>query len=588
MKVSFSHLGLWFACFTHLSDISSFGVLGAPVNEPTVAATVKAPNAWKPKVTNVSVFKNGLGFFTREGDARLDDGWVHTAELPPAAFGTLAIYPRDPNQMVDLVGVGLGEITAVNSAEAATYRRNNPTSSDALPQALVDAQESLSPLVGSLLEIAFLKGLRSQTLSGKLLSVNDGFAVIQPTTNLSAVSAESDQGSQSAHFGATEGFDSQPLAISLESVFSFRRLKSPTRIRVIDSSGQGVTESKLHMVYLRKGILWLPEYTLKILDDQTAELTLRGTLINEAEDIIDADVNFVVGVPHFVHSDLMAPLAIGHALRAIGTAIPPNSVPSQVMSQVMNRAMLLNNSNGFRNSMSSPDQTSSATQGLPAMESGDSPFADLLASLPQQGSAGSGDYSVYTKKNVTVRKGERASVTLMTTKIRYSHRYEWIDQSEVRHLLSLENSTALPWTTGPCLTLSEGKPLSEDILKYTPARGRGELTVTTAVNTFQSVKESEIDRQLNAHSPSSGQNFDLVKLQGTIKLLSHEKQPISIRVRRAISGKPLQASHNGVSNLDSEYLRLVDRRGTVEWNLTLKPNEEVVLDYVYERYVSSN
>jgi len=39
------------------------------------------------------------------------------------------------------------------------------------------------------------------------------------------------------------------------------------------------------MAYLRKGITWIPEYTLKVIDDETAELTLRGTLVNEAEGV---------------------------------------------------------------------------------------------------------------------------------------------------------------------------------------------------------------------------------------------------------------------------------------------------------------
>ena len=57
------------------------------------------------------------------------------------------------------------------------------------------------------------------------------------------------------------------------------------------TSGQrrrGATPQKatLGMAYLRKGITWIPDYTLKVLDDDNAELTLRGTLVNEAEDLI--------------------------------------------------------------------------------------------------------------------------------------------------------------------------------------------------------------------------------------------------------------------------------------------------------------
>ena len=49
-----------------------------------------------------------------------------------------------------------------------------------------------------------------------------------------------------------------------------------------------------------------------------AELTLRGTIINEAEDLIHSDVHLVVGVPHFVHTEYLAPMAVGQVIRTIG------------------------------------------------------------------------------------------------------------------------------------------------------------------------------------------------------------------------------------------------------------------------------
>ena len=41
----------------------------------------------------------------------------------------------------------------------------------------------------------------------------------------------------------------------------------------------------------------VPGYELKVLDETTAELTLRGTVVNHAEDLVHCDVNLVVGVP---------------------------------------------------------------------------------------------------------------------------------------------------------------------------------------------------------------------------------------------------------------------------------------------------
>ncbi len=41
----------------------------------TKAAENENPHVWKPKTVSVAVFKNGMGFFMREGDVALRDGW---------------------------------------------------------------------------------------------------------------------------------------------------------------------------------------------------------------------------------------------------------------------------------------------------------------------------------------------------------------------------------------------------------------------------------------------------------------------------------------------------------------------------------
>src|SRR4051794_9303844 len=68
------------------------------------------PHLWKPRTTSVSVFKNGLGFFMREGEVDLRDGWAVAEEAPPAAFGTLAIYSHSAEELVDMIGSGPGEV----------------------------------------------------------------------------------------------------------------------------------------------------------------------------------------------------------------------------------------------------------------------------------------------------------------------------------------------------------------------------------------------------------------------------------------------------------------------------------------------
>src|SRR5262249_7096240 len=68
------------------------------------------PRVWQPRTKSVAVFKNGMGFFLREGEAALHDGWFVAKEIPPAAFGTLMIFSSNKDEMVDIVGSGPGEV----------------------------------------------------------------------------------------------------------------------------------------------------------------------------------------------------------------------------------------------------------------------------------------------------------------------------------------------------------------------------------------------------------------------------------------------------------------------------------------------
>ena len=195
--------------------------------------------------------------------------------------------------------------------------------------------------------------------------------------------------------------DDGDYAVQLAAIQRIRQLDAPLRLHVQESEADAIERPTLGMAYLRKGITWIPEYTLRLLDDETAELTLRGTLINEAEDIVRSDVNFVVGVPHFEHSDSMAPVAIGQLLRHVG---------SQIHGQVMNRAAIVGND---------------AFHTLESLGQDGAAFCTAFEGLFQDEVAGASDYAVYTKSDLTVRTGEKAIVTLFVTRIRYDHLYRW-------------------------------------------------------------------------------------------------------------------------------------------------------------------
>jgi hypothetical protein len=152
----------------------------------------------------------------------------------------------------------------------------------------------------------------------------------------------------------------------------------------------------------------------------------------------------------------------------------------------------------------------------------------------------------------------------------------------------LKNGTDSSWTTGPCLAISDGHPLSEDLLNYVPKGGVGEFPVTTAIDLAQSQKETESNRQLKAHQPSSNYFLDLVSLDGLLTLQNYGKRPADVVVEMPVTGKPTAASDDGRIQLSTTNLKLTERTGSIQWRVSVTPGEPKKLTYTYERYVPSN
>ena len=496
------------------------------------------PHVWQPRTHSVAVFKNGLGFFMRQGDVQLRDGWCVAKQIPPAAFGTLAIYSHDEKRTVDIVGSGPGEIVEFDGRDAADD---------------VDTKrQRLRASLNLKVHLHYKHKGQDRNAAGKLVSVGPKFVVL-------------DSGGNS-------------FAVPVEGIRKMQILELPLRIHTVCEDETTGKQVRLGMAYLRKGITWIPEYTLKVIDEETAELTLRGTVVNEAEDLIHTDVHLVVGVPHFVHTDYMAPIAVGQVIRAIGMAMAPHAAMSQ---QMMNRvAVVANNREGMGGM---PPRVVNRQVPQP-----NDTLKKAVGNLPQLGGAAATDFTVYTKKDLTLRRGEKAIVTLFVKEIKYSHIYRWSPPKPMQHSLVLHNQTDTPLTTGPCLAISKGRPLSEDLLKYTPKGGNGDLPVTAAINISHHKSEREIERKLKAHSPAHNIHFDLVTLEGELTLRNYERRAVCIVIDNPIPGKPIDADDKGRMLVDPSKLKLLERAGSVSWTVEIEPGKEKTLTYRYERYVPSH
>ena len=78
---------------------------------------------------------------------------------------------------------------------------------------------------------------------------------------------------------------------------------------------KGATDhASLTMGYLEHGLGWTPSYLVSLQDDKKAQITMQAVLVNDAEDLTNTDLFFVVGVPNFAYSNVPSPMALQQSL----------------------------------------------------------------------------------------------------------------------------------------------------------------------------------------------------------------------------------------------------------------------------------
>src|SRR5207247_270454 len=68
--------------------------------------------------------------------------------------------------------------------------------------------------------------------------------------------------------------------------------------------------ANIGVVYLQKGLRWIPSYRVAIDGHGAATAKLQAMLVNELTDLAGVTANLVIGVPSFAFKDTLDPLAL--------------------------------------------------------------------------------------------------------------------------------------------------------------------------------------------------------------------------------------------------------------------------------------
>lgn len=380
----------------------------------------------------------------------------------------------------------------------------------------------------------------------------------------------------------------------------------------LDWAGAPAAEANVGMVYLQKGIRWIPNYKVSLDGHGNAVIKLQGTLINELTDLEDVTANLVIGVPTFAFKETPDPIALSRVATQLSRYFQEDA---QTAYAFQNAIMSQNTRMGEY----SRPMRAEATQKDPG------------ADVPGAGAAE--DLFVFTVKHITLKKGERMVVAVAEHKVKYKDVYtlelpfappqevrrqfsagqqqelaKLLGQPKVMHKIRLQNSDLFPLTTAPALIMLEQRLLAQSLMTYTAPGASSDLTITTAVEVEARRTEKAAQRTTNAvqwPTPSANNRsiwYDSLSMTGNVCVINFKKEAVDVEITRHVVGNLDKADHDGViaqANLADEATLLTagnypawwswhgwpdwwyhfNGMGRVDWKLTLKPGEKIELGY---------
>lgn len=586
-----------------------------------VSAAAADADSLSLKTERVVIFKDGYGLFMKKGTARADDGGrVYTDAVPRALLGTVWASSADGSPVAirsELVessrkneekfpAASMQDLLRANIGGVITLVLEKESLQGTLKQVIepgADARETGERVISIVPEVAnpALDPSNPYFVPAYSLvpaptpvpprSIGEAFAVIVARDNTTHVIAVRDIKSLSGSEVKTEA----PLP-GVET----RRTK---RLTFEFGAAAANKDVELNLLYLQEGIQWVPTYRLNGDLKETATMALQGELINEAEDITDAAVDLVVGVPNFKFNDRVSPLALDRELRRTLTA--------------MDR---INGNNAFSNRILNSQMAYAGGGDSTTPQPGINSFFD-----PAMDTQTGQDLFFYNAKDVSLKRGGRMTLPLWGSTVKVAHCYRFnietgklarqgnggtsfrssnftesttapaspleVNKNDVWHLLEMKNETQTPWTTGAALVLQNGLPISQDILAYTPPGGTGSLPITIAVDVRGEFRDEEISRQQNAYE-RGGTSYDLISKRGTITITNFRKEASKIQVNVSAGGKATAASDGGTIRMN-DYRAAdwaegqgasINQHSDIRWEITLEPGAKKEITYTIDLY----
>ncbi len=526
------------------------------------------------KTVAVAAFKNGLAFVLRKGEISLENQTGIIAPIPNATLGSLWIAPNDPGASLD---------------EAVAYSYDIPV------------QQQLTTLTEVLL-----------ANTGKTVTVYDGSGA-QYTGEIAGISDSAQPPPIETAAERTQGFrrsgntmqrivppngqipeylllrtQDKLLALYFRNIARVTLPDNPVLTRELSEDRKAIrfkltgksNHANLTMGYLENGLGWTPAYLISLEGEDAARITMQAILVNDAEDISNADVFFVVGVPNFQYASIPSPMAL-----------------QQSLMDFMQSAAAKDRD------MNSPYSNALMAQKTMALAQADESAPSFSTTVAELQGAPEEDLFLYMRKGVTLHRGERGAYNVFADSVKFEHIYEWNIQDQPRvdgygnpqnnyrsdvsatdniwHTLRLKNTTKFPWTSAPAMVISGTKPVAQDTLPYTPKLASSTLKLTVATDIRASHEEKEVARSQDMQR-RRGYSYDEVTVEGTLTVKNYKTEDVKLKITDHVRGTVDSQTDNGTSEKLAEAVAVDNPLSRLNWTITLKAGEERKIVYRYK------
>ncbi len=516
------------------------------------------------KTSAVAAFKNGLAFVVKQGDVHLEAGVGNLTAIPNATLGSLWIAPNDAGASLDEVVAhrdkvfeqqtltALTDVLLANAGKVVTVVDN--------------AQKEYTG------EIVGFRQVEKSNAEG--VNVSGDRVVPQPRVTPEFLLLKSDGKLLALYFHNIARVILPPDPILQQAQEAERK---GLRFKIKGATGH----ANLTMGYLEHGLGWTPSYLVSLQDEKTAQITMQAVLVNDAEDLKDTDFFFVVGVPNFAYSNIPSPMALQQSLLEFMQAASRREDISGRYSNALMAQKTAGDISAYESEAPSFAGTTEALQGVQEE-----------------------DLFLYSRKNVTLARGERATYNVFSETVNCQHIYEWNLEDQPRvdgfgnaqnvnsgtdrsmkdnvwHSLRLKNTTKFPWTSAPAMVISGSRPLSQDTVPYTPKNASSNLKLTVATDIRASHEENEVERQKEIQRRRN-YNYDQVTVEGKLTIKNYKGKEVRLSIADKVRGSVELQSDGGKADKLAEAIAVDNPLTRMTWEVILKAGEERVIKYRYK------